>query len=137
LAEGTAYTSVLRGELVRGRQNQSGRTPRAFAKSHPPTDLFSSNENLSSFLGVSRQGEFKNSTTMFAQKPLSRGPFFVINKKSDMCVCSLTFLFYRISGRFVVEEFKNTTQRFLIKKYVEFGTKKVDKFGIFFTTLFI
>jgi hypothetical protein len=69
----TGFSGVLSGLPSRGAaKNKIDGPPRTFAKSqtHPPTIrlFFFLTFFLSTFLGVSRQGEFKNTTKIFWQK---------------------------------------------------------------------
>jgi hypothetical protein len=66
---------------------------------HPPPDFFFLDLFFSTFLGVSRQGEFKNTIKIFWQKSVSKtSP--KISKKKSMSVFPRLFLFYRIFGCF-------------------------------------
>jgi hypothetical protein len=88
----------------RGRPKEIDGPPRIFAKSqtHPPTTrlLFFLDFFFSKFLGVSRQGEFKNTITIFLQKVHVENFFQSFNNKKSMSVFSQLFLFYRVFGCF-------------------------------------
>jgi hypothetical protein len=92
-------------------------------------------------LGVSRQGEFKNTTKLFLQKVHVGNYFQKIYKNFDVSFSS-TFLFYRVFGCFSRWEFKNTPKSFatnIVSKsfYKTFDQKsKTDFFSIFFNHVF-
>jgi hypothetical protein len=98
---GVSYIdSAMRGA---GKTKTDG-PPRTFAKSqtHPPTSrlFFPLTFFFSTFLGVSRQGEFKNTTKMFLQKVLSKTFPKISTKNFDVrCQFFLDFFcFIAFSG---------------------------------------
>jgi hypothetical protein len=78
--------------------------PRAFTKSqtHPPTPptFFFMTFFFSTFLGVSRQGEFKNTIQMFLEKVHVENVFQNFDKNFRCQFFLDFFLFYRVLGCF-------------------------------------
>jgi hypothetical protein len=109
---------------------------------HPPSDFFFFDIFFSTFLGVSRQGKFKNTIKYFYKKSMSKK-----NQKFRQkfrCQFFLDFFcFIAFSGVFQRREFKNTTKNVLPKKivsksfYKKFDQKsKTDFFSNFFNHVF-
>jgi hypothetical protein len=69
-------------------------------------------------LGVSRQGEFKNTTKIFLQK-VHVETFFQKNRQKIEVSFSLIFCFIAVSGASQRWEFKNTAKNVLQKNRVE------------------
>ena len=114
---------------ARGRQKKIDEPPRAFAKSqtHPPTIrlFFSLTFFLSKFLGVSRQGEFKNTIKIFWQKVRVENFSQTFDQNFDVSFSSTFFCFIEFSGVFQRWEFKNTTKNVLQKSRVEKFLQKI------------
>jgi hypothetical protein len=72
---------------------------------------------LSTFFGVSRQGEFKNTIKIFWQKVRAK-TFPKISTKISMSVFRRVFLFYRIFGCFFSDGSSKTLQKTFYKKIV-------------------
>ena len=80
---------------------------------------------FSTFLGVSRQGEFENTITIFWQK-IRVANFFQNFDKTFRCQFFLDFFcFIAFSGVFQRWEFKNTTKNVLQKNRVEKFLQKI------------
>jgi hypothetical protein len=116
--------------------------PRTFAKSetHPPTiRVFFLDFFKSTFLGVSRQGEFKNTTKTFLQKVHVKS-FSEKNRQNFRCQFFLDFfLFYRVFGCFSAMGAQKHYQKRFAKKivsksfYKKFDHKsRTDNFSVFF-----
>jgi hypothetical protein len=110
-----------RGPGERGAaQKKIDGPPRTFAKSqtHPPTirTFFFLELCFSTFLGVSRQGELKNTTKMFLQKVHVENFSKNFDKNFDVSFSSTFFCFIAFSGVFQRWEFKSTTKHVLQKK---------------------
>jgi hypothetical protein len=116
--------------------------PRAFAKSqtpHPPSDIFFFDFNV--FLGVSRQGKFKNTIQIFLQKVHVEN-FSQKNRQNFRCQFFLDFFcFIAFSGVSQRWGSKTHTKKGFSKNIVSksFHKKidqksKTDVFSIFFIT---
>jgi hypothetical protein len=106
--------------------------PRTFAKSqtHPPTIrlFFSLTFFFSTFLGVSRQGEFKNTIKICLQKVHVKTYFQNFDKKFDVSFSSNFFLFYRVFGCFSATGVqKHYKKRFAKKSCQKAFTKNSTK----------
>jgi hypothetical protein len=115
---------LLRWAIARGRPKKIDGPPRTFAKSqtpHPPSDFFFLDFLFSTFLGVSRQEEFKNTIKIFLQKVHVENFFQKVDKIS-MSVFPRLFLFYRIFGCFsamgVQKHHKNVLQKNRVEKFL-------------------
>jgi hypothetical protein len=75
-------------------------------------------------MGVSRQGEFKNTIKIFLQKVHVEN-FFQNFDKISMSVFPRLFLFYRVFGCFLAMGFKSTTKNVLQKNRVEKFLQKI------------
>jgi hypothetical protein len=71
---------------------------------------------FSTFLGVSRQGEFKNTIQIFWQKVRVENFSQNFDKNFDVSFSSTFFCFIAFSGVFQRWEFKDTTKNVLQKK---------------------
>ena len=115
--------------------------PRTFAKSqtHPPAiRLFFLGFFFSTFLGVSRQGEFKNTTKIFLQKVHVENFFQNFDKKIRWQFFLDFFCFIAFSGVSQRWEFKNTTKNVLQKKSCrKVFYKKFDQKSNFFSNCFL
>jgi hypothetical protein len=92
---------------------------------HPPSDFFFLDFFFSTFLGVSRQGEFKNTIKIFLQKVHVENFFRKFDKK---CRCQFFldfFGFITFSGVPQRWELKNTTKNVLQKNRVEKILQKI------------
>jgi hypothetical protein len=114
------------GRWCEGPAKKNRRTfSRTFAKSqtHPPPLrlFFALTFVFSTFLGVSRQGEFKNTIKIFLQKVHveSRKLFPKFRQKISMSVFPRLFLFYRVFGCFSAMGVQKTTKTFYKKNRVE------------------
>jgi hypothetical protein len=94
-------------------------------------------------LGVSRHGEFKNTTKIFGQKVHVENFFQNFDKNFDVSFSSTFFCFIAFSGVFQRWEFKNTTKKRFTKKLVsksfpkKFDQKsQTDFFSILFYYVF-
>ena len=83
---------------------------------HPPSDFFFLTFFFSTFLGVSRQGEFKNTIKIFLQKVHVENFFQNFDKKFRCQFFLDFFCFIAFSGVSQRWEFKNTTKNVLQKK---------------------
>jgi hypothetical protein len=125
--------------LARGRQNKIDGPSRTFAKSqtHPPTSrFFFLGIFFSTFSGVSRQGEFKNTITNgFTKSPCRK---LSPKNRQNFEFFLDSFCFIAVSGVSQRWEFKNTTKNVLQKNRVEkFLQKKRKKIqNRFFFDLF-
>jgi hypothetical protein len=105
-----------------------GGPPRVFAKSqtHPPTSrLFFLGIFLSTFSGVSRQGEFKNTMQMFMSKTFP--------KKTISFLCQFLldfFLFYRGFGCFlamgVQKQYQKQLPKIVSKSFYKKNRQKIQ-----------
>jgi hypothetical protein len=94
-------------------------------------------------LGVSRQGEFKNTIKIFLQKVHVENFFQNFDKKFGVSFSSTFFLFYRVFGCFsamgVQKHYKKRFTKKIVSKsfYKKFDQKsKTDFFSIFFYHVF-
>jgi hypothetical protein len=87
---------------------------------HLPSDFFPL-ISFSTFLGVSRQGELKNTTQIFLQKVHVEN-FFKI-KKIDASFSSILFLFYRVFGCFSARGVQKHHKKRFTKKIVSVCTE--------------
>jgi hypothetical protein len=115
----------------RGRQKTPDGPPRTFAKSqtHPPAIrlVFSLAFFLGTFLGVSRQGEFKNTTKIFLQKVHVEN-FPQKNRGKNRCQFSSIFLFYSFFGCFSAMGVQKHNKKGFTKEIVSKSFyKKIDK----------
>jgi hypothetical protein len=98
--------------------------PRTFAKSqtHPPFDFFFLDFFFSTFLGVSRQGEFKNTIKIFWQKVRVENFFQNFDKKFDVSFSSTTFVLshFRV---FFSDGISKTLQKTCRKVFTKNSTK--------------
>jgi hypothetical protein len=105
---------------TRGRPKKMDGPPRTLTKSqtHPPTIrlFFSLDFFFSTFLGVSRQGEFKNTIKIFLQKVHVENFFQNFDKKFRCQFFLDFFCFIAFSGVSQRWEIKNTTKNALQKK---------------------
>jgi hypothetical protein len=126
------------------RQKKIDGPPRTFAKSqnHPPTIrlFFFLTFFFSTFLGISRQGEFKNTIKIFLQKVHVEN-FFQNFDKKNRCQFSQLPLFYRVFGCFlamgVQKHYKKRFTKKIVSKsfYKKFDRKsKTDFFSKCFIT---
>jgi hypothetical protein len=114
--------------------------PRAFAKSqtHPPSDFFFLTFFVSTFLGVSRKGEFKNTIQIFWQKVRVEHFFQNFDKIFDVSFSSTTFVLshFRVFPAMGVQKhYKKMFCKKIVSKsvYKKFDQKsKTDFFSIFF-----
>jgi hypothetical protein len=104
---------------------------------HPPSELLFLAFFLSTFLGVSRQGEFKNTMKIFLQKVHVENFFQNFDNNFDVSFSS-TFLFYRVFGCFsamgVQKHYKKRFTKKIVSKsfYKRFDKKsQTDFFSIF------
>jgi hypothetical protein len=137
-----ARTRVFPPFNARGRQKKIDGPPRTFAKSqtHPPTSrlFFPLAFFLSTFLGVSRHGEFKNTIQTFLQKVHVENFFEQNPKKIDVSFSSTFFCFIAFSGVSQRWEFKSTTKNVLQKKSCRkvFTKKSTKNPKLFFSRFF-
>ena len=111
---------------------------------HPPSDFsFFLDFLFSTFLGVSRQGEFENTIKIFWQKVRVSKTFPKISTKISMSVFPRLFLFYRIFGCFSAMGVQKHHKKRFTKKIVSKSLyKKIDQksqtvfFSIFFYRVF-
>jgi hypothetical protein len=104
------WMAMVQQRLPEGPANKNRRNPRAFAKSqtHPPAIRFF----FSTFLGVPRQGGFKNTTEMFLQKAHVEN-FPQKNRQKFRCQVSLDFFVLRVFRCFsAMGVQKHTKKRF-------------------------
>jgi hypothetical protein len=145
--------STLRCTRGAGKNKFDG-PPRTFAKSqtHPPTiRLFFLDFFFSTFLGVSRQGEFKNTIKIYFYKKSMSKINSKISTKISMSVFSRLFCLIAFSGVFQRREFKakrktlqktfykkNRVEKFLqkIRPKSRFWFLTFDFFSIFFLSRF-
>jgi hypothetical protein len=131
--------------MPRGRQKQIDGPPRAFAKfqTHLPTiRLFFLDFFFSTFLGVSRQGEFKNTIKIFWQKVRVENFSQDFDKNFDVSFSSAFFVLSRFRV-FFSDGSSKTLQKTFYKKvvsksfYQKFDQKpKTDFFSNFFYHVF-
>jgi hypothetical protein len=117
----------------RGAGKKNRRPPRTFPKSPrptpPPSDFFPPCLFFfSTFLGVSRQGAFKNTIKIFLQKVHVENFSQNFDKNFDVSFSSTFFCFIAFSGVSQRWEFKNTKKNVLQKKSCrKIFTKKSTK----------
>jgi hypothetical protein len=117
--------AVAVDRLARGRQKKIDGPPRPFAKSqtHPPAiRLF-----FITFLSVSRQGEFKNTTTIFLQKVHVGKKKKKIDKTFDVSCSSTFFVLSRFRVFFSEGVQKHHKKRFRKKSCRKVFTKNSTK----------
>jgi hypothetical protein len=104
---------------ARGRQKKIDGPPRTFAKfqTHPPTiRLFFLDFCFSTFLGVSRQGEFKNTIKIFLQKVHVEN-FSQKNRQKNSCQFFPRFFFVLSRFRvFLSDGSSKTLQKNVLQK---------------------
>jgi hypothetical protein len=93
---------------------------------HPPSAFFFLIFFLSTFLGVSRQGEFKNTIKIFGQKVRVKNFSQNFDKNFDVSFSS-TFLFYRVFGCFLAMGVQNATKKFCKKIVSKMFYKQFDQ----------
>jgi hypothetical protein len=94
---------------------------------HPPSELFFLIFFFSTFLGVSRQGEFKNTINIFLQKVHVETFSQNFNENFDVCFSSTSFVLSRFRV-FFSDRSSKTRQKTLYKKIVSKGFfKKFDQ----------
>jgi hypothetical protein len=93
---------------------------------HPPSDFF-----LSTFLGVSRQGEFKNTIKIFLQKFHVKN-FSPKNRQKFRCQFFLDLFIYRVFGCFSAMGDQTTTKNVLQNKSCRkvFTKKSIKKSSV-------
>jgi hypothetical protein len=134
-------------ECRRGAAKKIDGPPRTSAKSqtHPPTIRLFLWLFFSTFLGVSRQGEFKNTTKIFLQKVHVENKIKNFDKNFDVSFpfFPLLFLIYRVfwcfSAMGVQKHYKKRFTKKIVSKsfYKKFDQKpKTDFFSIFFPSRF-
>jgi hypothetical protein len=117
---------------ARGRQKKIDGPPRTFAKSqtHPPTIrlLFPLGFFFSTFLGVSRQGEFKNTTEIFWQKVRVENFSQNFDKNFDVSFSSTFFVLSHFRVFFLAMGVQKHYKKRFTKKIVSKSFyKKIDQ----------
>jgi hypothetical protein len=143
---GASSPAPLVPGLCRGAAKKKSTDPPVhllnFRPTHPPSDFFFLDFFFSTFLGVSRQGEFKNTIKIFSQKVRVENFSQNFDKNFDVSFSSTFFVLSRFRV-FFSDGSSKTPQKTFYKKvvsksfYQKFDQKpKTDFFSIFFYHVF-
>jgi hypothetical protein len=122
------FRSRSRSSRSEGPPKQIRRTPPVHLlnprPTHPPAEFVSLGFFLSTFSGVSRQGEFKNTTKIFLQKALVENFFRKNRQIFDVSFSSTFFVLSRFRAMGVQKHYKKRfTKKSCRKVFTKYSTK--------------